>query len=70
MRVTIDVLGPVDAPYQYVRDEDSLGLSLRHGFIEMGVRRSTVTRVTREAGHSNCAPATRRSGLDRPICSG
>ena len=51
MRVTIDVLGPVDAPYQYVRDEDSLGLSLRQGFIEMGVRRSTVTRVTREAGH-------------------
>jgi hypothetical protein len=51
MRVAADVLGPVDAPYQYARDEDALGLSLRHGFIEMGLRPSTVSRVMREGGH-------------------
>jgi hypothetical protein len=51
MRVAADVLGPVDAPYQYARDEDALGLSLRHGFIEMGLRPSTVSRVMRDGGH-------------------
>jgi hypothetical protein len=51
MRVAVDVLGPVDVPYQFSREEDALSLSLRNGFIERGLRRSSVSMVLREAGH-------------------
>ena len=51
MRVAVDEFGPVDTPFQYPDDEDTLSLSLRHGFLEMGVRRSSLSRVTLEAGH-------------------
>jgi AraC family transcriptional regulator len=57
MRVAVDVLGAVGEPYLEVDDEHVLGMLLRPGFIEMGLRRSAIRRVTFQAGEIRlCTP--------------
>jgi hypothetical protein len=50
MRVAVDVLESVREPYLQVHHEHVVGMQLRPGFIEMGLRRSEMTMVTLEAG--------------------
>jgi hypothetical protein len=50
MRVTVDVLGAVREPYLQVHHEHVVGMQLRPGFIEVGLRRCEMTMVRLEAG--------------------
>ena len=50
MRVAVEVLAPVGEPYVQVQDEHVLGVMLRSGFIEVGLQRSAMRRVTFQAG--------------------
>jgi len=56
MRVVVDVLAPVGEPYVQVQDEHVLGMILRPGFIEVGLRRSAMRRVTFQAGEMGFFP--------------
>jgi len=49
MRVAVDVIAPVGEPYVQVQDEHVLGIMLRPGFIEVGLQRSAMRRVTFQA---------------------
>ena len=49
MRVAVDVLAAVGEPYVQVQDEHVLGMMLRPGFIEVGLQRSAMRRVTFQA---------------------
>ena len=49
MRVAVDVIAPVGEPYVQVQDEHVLGMMLRPGFIEVGLQRSAMRRVTFQA---------------------
>jgi AraC family transcriptional regulator len=57
MRVAVDVLGFVREPYLQVHHEHVVGMQLRPGFIEMGMRRSEMTMVTLEAGEIGLCPS-------------
>ena len=50
MRVAVDVLRSVGEPYRQVHDEHVLGMMLRPGSIEVGLRPSKMRRVTFQAG--------------------
>ena len=50
MKVVVDVHTSVREPYVRVPDEHVLAMMLRHGAIEVGARRSTMQRVTFQAG--------------------
>ena len=56
MRVVVDVHGSVGEPYMRVQDEHVLAMMLRHGAIEVGARRSTMQRVTFQAGEMGFHP--------------
>ena len=56
MRVAVDVLAPVGEPYVQVQDEHVLGMLLRPGFIEVGLQRSAMRRVTFQAGEMGFFP--------------
>ena len=45
----MDVIAPVGEPYVQVQDEHVLGIMLRPGFIEVGLQRSAMRRVTFQA---------------------
>ena len=61
MKVVVDVHGSVREPYMRVQDEHVLAMMLRHGAIEVGTRRSSMQRVTFQAGEIGFLP--RRSEL-------
>ena len=50
MRVVLDVLGPVEEPHLEVYREHDIRMALHPGFIELGPRRSALTRETLAAG--------------------
>ena len=57
MRVAAEVRGPVKEPYLQVHQENSLGMLLRAGSMELGLRRPAMRRVTFEAGEMGlCIP--------------
>ena len=56
MRVAVDVLVPVGEPYVQVQDEHVLGMMLRPGFIEVGLQRSAMRRVTFQEGEMGFFP--------------
>ena len=56
MKVAVDVLGSVREPYLQVQDEHVLAMQLRSGFIEVGLRRCEMTRVTCDAGEIGLWP--------------
>src|SRR5215813_2551165 len=57
MRVAAEVHGPVKEPYLYSLRENTLGLQLRPGSMEMGHRRSALARVFFDAGElALCTP--------------
>ena len=56
MRVAVDVVAPVAEPYLQVQDEHVLGMMLRPGFIEVGLQRSAMRRVTFQAGEMGFFP--------------
>ena len=56
MRVAVDVVAPVAEPYLQVQDEHVLGMMLRPGFIEVGLQRSAMRRVTFQAGEMGFSP--------------
>ena len=57
MRVAVDVLGSVREPYFEVHHEHVVGMQLRPGFIEMGLRSSEMTMVMLEAGEIGLCPS-------------
>jgi AraC family transcriptional regulator len=56
MRVAVDVHAPAGEPYVQVQDEHVLGMMLRPGFIEVGLQRSAMRRVTFQAGEMGFFP--------------
>jgi|SRR6266851_2557452 len=50
MRVALDVLGPVEEPHLEVYREHDIRMALQPGFIELGPRRSALTRETFAGG--------------------
>ena len=66
MRVALDALAPVGGPYVQVQDEHVLGMMLRPGFIEVGLQRSAMRRVTFQAGEMGFFPR----GMERWVGRG
>jgi len=56
MRVAVDVHAPAGEPYVQVQDEHVLAMILRPGFIEVGLQRSAMRRVTFQAGEMGFFP--------------
>src|SRR5215813_6243344 len=56
MRVAVDVHAPAGEPSVQVQDEHVLGIMLRPGFIEVGLQRSAMRRVTFQAGEMGFFP--------------
>ena len=56
MRVAVDKLQSVGEPHVYLQDEHVLGMMLRPGFIEVGLQRSAMRRVTFQAGEMGFFP--------------
>ncbi|HYV73956.1 MAG TPA: helix-turn-helix domain-containing protein [Candidatus Binatia bacterium] len=56
MKVVVDVHGSVREPNMRVQDEHVLAMMLRHGAVEVGARRSTMQRVTFQAGEMGFHP--------------
>ena len=56
MRVAVDKLQSAGEPHVYVQDEHVLGMMLRPGFIEVGLQRSAMRRVTFQAGEMGFFP--------------
>src|SRR5215471_9665616 len=57
MRVVVEVRGPAEEPRPRPHRGNDLGMLLRGGFMEMGLRRSEMRRVTFEAGELGlCTP--------------
>ena len=57
MQVTSEVRGPVKEPYLQVHKENALGMVLRSGSMECGLRRSALRRTTFNAGEMGlCTP--------------
>ena len=56
MKVHVEVLGSVEAPYHSVNEDHALDLQLRRGSIEAGVQRSTMDRLTFEEGEMGLCP--------------
>jgi len=57
MRVAVDVLQSVREPYLQVHHEHVVGMQLRPGFIEVGLRRSEMTTVTLKTGEIGLCPS-------------
>ena len=56
MRVAVDVLAPPGEPFVQVQDDHVLGMMLRPGFIEVGLQRSAMRRVTFQTGEMGFFP--------------
>jgi AraC family transcriptional regulator len=56
MRVAVDLHGSIREPYLQVQHEHVLGMMLRPGSIEVGLRRSKMRRVTFQAGEMGLLP--------------
>src|SRR5499433_3090546 len=56
MRVAVDVHAPAGEPSVQVQDEHVLGMMLRPGFIEVGLQRSAMRRVTFQTGEMGFFP--------------
>jgi len=56
MRVAVDVLAPIEEPRVQVQDDHVLGMMLRPGFIEVGLQRSAMRRVTFQTGDMGFFP--------------
>src|SRR5215469_400543 len=56
MKVAFEIRGPVDEPYLKVDGETVLGMTLRPGSMEMGLRRSAIRRITFDAGLMGLCP--------------
>jgi len=56
MRVAVDVYAPAGEPRVQVQDEHVLGMMLRPGFIEVGLQRSAMRRVTFQTGEMGFFP--------------
>jgi len=56
MKVAVDVHAPVGEPRVQVQDDHVLGMMLRPGFIEVGLQRSAMRRVTFHAGEMGFFP--------------
>jgi AraC family transcriptional regulator len=56
MKVAFENRGPVEEPYLKTQRELSLGMQLRPGSMEMGLRRSAMRRVMFDAGEMGLCP--------------
>src|SRR5262244_1126661 len=56
MKVAFETRGPVDEPYLLVNEEQILGMTLRAGSMEIGLRRSALQRITFDAGLMGLCP--------------
>ena len=56
MRVAVDVLAPIGEPCVQVQEDHVLGMMLRPGFIEVGLQRSAMRRVTFQTGEMGFFP--------------
>ncbi len=56
MKVAFETRGPVDEPYLKLNEEQILGMTLRAGSMEIGLRRSDLRRITFDAGLMGLCP--------------
>ena len=56
MRVAFETRGPVDEPYLKLNEDQLLGMTLRPGSMEIGLRRSALQRITFDAGLMGLCP--------------
>jgi len=56
MRVAVDVFAPVGEPHVQVQGDHVIGMMLRGGFIEVGIQRTAMRRVTFQAGEMGFFP--------------
>jgi len=56
MKVAFETRGPVDEPYLKLHEEHVLGMTLRAGSMEIGLRRSSLQRITFDAGLMGLCP--------------
>jgi len=56
MKVAIETRGPVDEPYLKMHQERLLGMTLRPGSMEIGVRRSSLRSIAFDAGLMGLCP--------------
>ena len=56
MKVALETRGPVDEPYVKLHEEHVLGMTLRAGSMEIGLRRSALQRITFDAGLMGLCP--------------
>src|SRR5262250_2731323 len=65
MKVALETRGPVDEPYVKLHEEHVLGMTLRAGSMEIGLRRSALQRITFDAGLMGLCPPQ----LEQWICT-
>ncbi len=63
MNVAFEIRGPVNEPYLKVHREHVLAMTLRPGSMEIGPRRSALTRITFDAGLMGLCPPHREHWL-------
>jgi AraC family transcriptional regulator len=56
VKVALETRGPVDEPYLKLNQEQILGMTLRAGSMEIGLRRSALQRITFDAGLMGLCP--------------
>src|SRR5215510_1689748 len=56
MKVAFETRGPVDEPYLKLNEEQILGMTLRAGSMEIGLRPSALQRITFDAGLMGLCP--------------
>src|SRR5215471_21854648 len=56
MKVAFETRGPVDEPYLKQNEGQILGMTLRAGSMEIGLRRSALQRITFDAGLMGLCP--------------
>src|SRR5499433_3496646 len=56
MKVAFETRGPVDEPYLLVNEEQILGMTLRAGSMEIGLRPFALQRITFDAGLMGLCP--------------
>jgi AraC family transcriptional regulator len=56
VKVACETRGPVDEPYLKLDEEQILGMTLRAGSMEIGLRRSALQRITFDAGLMGLCP--------------
>jgi AraC family transcriptional regulator len=56
MKVAFETRGPVDEPYLKLNAEQIVGMTLRPGSMEIGLRRSALQRITFDAGLMGLCP--------------